>query len=604
MAQNTNVLRALMKQLHIAVPSLSTWDSYTNPVRKSLNQGIIFIDNGTVRCGIDNDIEKLAIELFGVSNLQWQKTLHTDMEKVMYGDMYELLLDQLIHYFSVYHIDENIFAIPVEKIWADINVKPSIDTFTIIRVVNIDTAKEMVKEYLSNIISPKAEDMADIKTLIQFVSINPNQVKSFEIKILIYDTLGIIPNDPVDFIRYAVYKSTGKPVIVKNKETFSAIKHSKINFSRWFIMSNIPLEKFAEVFYRYKMLFLAIKQADNKSSATINKIRRLAKHYHIPAEKNTIQNVSLLCKEGNYSIARKILKNCSMRQLVKIYNFAMADDFNNGEYYRIRNGKGYVKENPSNRNPYLKFIVSSILKDRLVDAFSGKVFYIPENLNYVVPTTEKQFFGVIPYGTFIETNNSGSSVAIYWENDTTRVDLDLHLSSLEGNLGWNTAYRGDGIAYSGDIISASNGAVEGYYFSNHPSIPWTLNITKFSGAAPKNTKFFITNASVPTVANVKDGIIPPIPFTMPEGNMSLGVYYQNKFYFSESDFGGGRIPDRELMKKVSYIALSKMSKMLSLENFIRLGGGIVIHQPEETAISLAPGDITKKTLMDLVDSIN
>lgn len=105
---------------------------------------------------------------------------------------------------------------------------------------------------------------------------------------------------------------------------------------------------------------------------------------------------------------------------------------------------------------------------------SGKTVYIPHNVLYKLPQSEKQFVGNIPFGTKILFNKQPLLVGIHWcnykdDNKEVRTDIDLHLTSEKYNLGWNTSYRkDDDILFTGDNTNAPLplGASEFMYISN------------------------------------------------------------------------------------------------------------------------------------------
>lgn len=99
--------------------------------------------------------------------------------------------------------------------------------------------------------------------------------------------------------------------------------------------------------------------------------------------------------------------------------------------------------------------------DRISTNVKGKYIYIPNNITYAAPTSEKQFNGNIPAGSYIEvpriddlvygvhwTNLPGDgkyqSRGFYGEikpNGEERVDLDLKQMNKNEVFGWDASYR-------------------------------------------------------------------------------------------------------------------------------------------------------------------
>jgi hypothetical protein len=104
-------------------------------------------------------------------------------------------------------------------------------------------------------------------------------------------------------------------------------------------------------------------------------------------------------------------------------------------------------------------------------SLNGKSFYLPSDVKYALPTSEKMFVGNIPTGTKFLGDNL--AVGIYWENEWGATDLDLSAINIDGKVGWNSSYnQNNNLLYSGDITSAPNGAVEYLYAKDN--VPTSL----------------------------------------------------------------------------------------------------------------------------------
>ena len=180
--------------------------------------------------------------------------------------------------------------------------------------------------------------------------------------------------------------------------------------------------------------------------------------------------------------------------------------------HRIRNGKSYVRIMNERTNTYdnrvgLTYeLVYSHLIERLKEKVAGKTIYIPQNVVYAVPTSEKQFNGNIPDGSYLEVPRDSNMVyGVYWKNiakktktishfygeeDTItgyenqeRVDLDLKQMNKSEVFGWDAAYRSStsDILFSSDMTDAQlpNGASELFYVGQnygHGAFLITLNM--------------------------------------------------------------------------------------------------------------------------------
>ena len=72
-------------------------------------------------------------------------------------------------------------------------------------------------------------------------------------------------------------------------------------------------------------------------------------------------------------------------------------------------------------------------------SLNGKSFYLPSDVKYALPTSEKMFVGNIPTGTKFLGDNL--AVGIYWENEWGATDLDLSAINIDGKVGWNSSYN-------------------------------------------------------------------------------------------------------------------------------------------------------------------
>jgi hypothetical protein len=149
--------------------------------------------------------------------------------------------------------------------------------------------------------------------------------------------------------------------------------------------------------------------------------------------------------------------------------------------YRIRNGKSWVKEKEVRKdivNSNYEFILDFLKKNY---SLNDKKFFLPKNVEYALPTSEKMYVGNIPTGT--RFTGKKLAVGMYWENSWGAHDLDLSGLNIGGKVGWNSDYKqGNGhLMYSGDITNAPNGAVEYLYAKDGLREPTLVLNNVYSG---------------------------------------------------------------------------------------------------------------------------
>lgn len=454
-----------MKELKVNKLSLKLFNAVlVNDLEKNID-GDVLVNNdyGFVMSAAGKAAEQDVIDFFKekkVSGADLNKTFHKSWKKVQESDRYELLIHQILHYFTTYGAlaESDYVYIPNEVL--DI---PDLDKLSY-KVVLTLTKDEMVDKSLSLLnsgIALKEETLRDVFSLLKCLDYKftgDENIKNKEALILLADLHKIYPKDPVDVLRYVVFKSTGSTLLIKNKITTGLIKDSDYNPSD--VFNSVGLEKMATIFNRFKSLFLAYK---NTCPKVINKISKLSKKHHQPLVSNPLMEVTVKKLSDN---DLHWLENATVFSLFKALNVCHLrlkdqDVFN----YSVRNGFSYVKrsnkvfdKNVLRHN--FKFILDFLRKKVSV---KNKDIYIPEGVSYGLPTSEKMFVGNIPFGTKISAEKL--AVGVYWENDWGATDLDLSTINVGGKLGWNSNYYDNSrsLTYSGDWTYADDGAVEYFY---------------------------------------------------------------------------------------------------------------------------------------------
>lgn len=520
----------------------------------------------------------------------------------------ELWVDQIIHYFTTYGYEA--LGIKANAWIPSDELKPPEDypnKFRVIQFLSIDECKirftSFLKESLTSIKDEQERYFLETLFETDYYLGDVDDIKSKEVKMIYCKICGIVPNNPEDFLRFLIYLCTNKVTLIKDKETIETIKNCsyKFNAKTYFeLYSNYT--KLAEIFFRYKPIFLAFKKHEG-CAPIINKIRRLADVYHKPQSQVGVKNYSQ-CSESKKAGIRK---NASNRELVKLINYYLNRSNN---LYNIRNGKIWIEEEKT-EGIFPAFDLIPLLKElrnKLHDVYKDNLFLLPKDLTYAIPTTEKQMMGPIPWGSFVKVPQNQVSIGISWENqEDTRVDLDLHARNSLQHIGWNEQYYSyeNDIVYTGDMTDAEHGASEAIGFFNYnKKEPYVFSINKYSG--PKNTKFnfFINEATKEqNPFNKSKQLITPITMSI-ENDMQLGFFRNGCFIFCGGSLSEGRIP-RENRENYLNAFVNKYDNILALnESFIQdvLGGKVIYEIPEEEEyIDLRPEALSKNTLLNLID---
>ncbi|WP_175622821.1 hypothetical protein [Chryseobacterium schmidteae] len=402
------------------------------------------------------------------------KTFHKSWQKIKESSRIELLIEQINHYISTYGSDfQNEIYIPKEIL----NVPDLKLTFKVIKAYTQEEMQEKCLSLLRSGIALKEETIDDLlyilHTELEYDFTGKENIRNKEAVIKIADRYDIYPENSVEFFRYVIYKTTRTTLLIKSNDLIDDIKKSKFNPT--YLFENFGLEKMAEIFNRFKPLFLAYK---NRAPKTINKISKLSKVYHQPLISNPLNNATNILLENS---DLHWLENATPFALFKALSACYSRMYGQNTFvYRIRNGKSWTKRGTATSVNELNYdFILNYLKSKC--NLSEKKFYFPKDVAFGLPTSEKMFVGNIPTGT--RFYGERLAVGIYWEDSWGANDLDLSGLNIAGKIGWNAAYDQDNgqLMYSGDMTSAPNGAVEYLYANKYLNTPTLVMNSVFSG---------------------------------------------------------------------------------------------------------------------------
>ena len=248
------------------------------------------------------------------------------------------------------------------------------------------------------------------------------------------------------------------------------------------------LEKLAAIFNRFKTLFLAYKSICPK---TINRISKLSKKYHVPMVSNPLNMVTSMALTGNDT---HWLENATPFALFKALHACKSRMKDREAFvYKVRNGKSWTTKG-GKQNKVVKQNFDFILKFMKTKFdMTGTKFYLPEDVKFGLPTSEKMYVGNIPTGT--RFYGKKLAVGIYWEDEWGANDLDLSAINIGGKIGWNADYSKGDLSHSGDITSAPNGAVEYLHAGKDLSAPSIVMNNVYSGVHDAGYKIVIGKGS-------------------------------------------------------------------------------------------------------------
>ena len=462
-------------------------------LRKTLKHGFII----SPEVPITNEILNLIIDEYGLSGEQMNRAFHKSWSKVANAPIEQLLLEQMFHYVTTYGFesigvyDKDLVYIPEEELNIpdmDIGKIPLI----VIKGITTDKIKEKVMDMLQSGIALKEDTIDCIMDIIKNIHFSfdgeLDTIKNKEVLCRVCSLMDRVPKNPTEFVRYLVYKTTGNTLLIKSKEVIEDVKTHASEISST-MMYDCGLESLATVFNRFKPIFLALRK-NYELKPSINKIRKLAKKHHKPIPEDLLNNITAKLNKKESISKSEFLDELDKVNVFRKIRLAYALKYRTADVssilYKIRNGKGYAKDfnftMKKQANEICEYVLDSIIND-IRPNVENKIFYIPKNVSYTLPATEKQFTGNLPSGSSVSIDKN-MIFGIHWNNvGDYRVDLDLALISKDGKMGWDGSYRDEGILFSGDITDApkeKGGASELFFINKRVPGKYLLTVNYYN----------------------------------------------------------------------------------------------------------------------------
>lgn len=528
------------------------------------------------------------------------KTFHKTWSTIFKSSREDLLLEQIKHYISTYgsdfqdeiYIPNEILEVPDRKV-----------VFKVIKAYPKEVMTEKCLELLQSGIALKEETINDILSVLvdelSYKFTGNENIKNKEAVIKIADIYGVIPNDTLEFFRYIIFRATGDSLLIKSKDVIEAIKASNYNPAVQF--EKFGLEKLAELFNRFKPLFLAFK---TKCPKSINKLSKLSKVHHKPLVSNPLNYVTsiILNKEDDLHWLDNATPFALFRAISACHSRIQ------GQYafaYRIRNGKSFIKTNKVSGAAWTNYnFLIEYCKNRF--NLKGKKYYLPQNVEYALPTSEKMFVGNIPTGSkfFGET----MAVGVYWENQWGAHDIDLSGLNIGGKIGWNSDYKqgkGD-LMYSGDITDAPNGAVEYLYSKKGLKEPTLVNCNVFSGQGNCEYKIIVgkgDNIDYNFMMNPNNLFLETKCQSVQKQNiLGMLIPEEDKICFVILNFGAGQSRvsgNSEITITATKALFQQWSNPISLREIIISFGGEIVSEIDKSDFNLSLDNLQKDSFINL-----
>lgn len=601
-------------------------------LKETVRRGFVFSPEVVLNYSEKELIKYIEIieEEIGLTPEKLNQTFHKSWGKIKDASMVQLISEQIIHYITTYGFEElgiydkDSVYIPNEKLEI-----PEITEDIKLVVIKGYTKDELKKKILDMCYSGMAfssDTIDDIVSVSGFVNLNNDEIekiKNREVKLRLYIDLQILPKSPVEFLRYVIYQITNKSLLIKNEGTINEIKCKvyqdiSLHFKKY--DEDYGLNKLSEIFYRYKPLFLAMKQAEDMKPI-INKLRRLAKTNHKPMPEDYLNTITCRLKKGEIINTIKIEEELNKVNIFRKIRLACALQYRTNPQksvlYKIRNGKSFAKSFSFHMQTgafeVLSIVLKSITKD-ISKNVKGKKIYIPDNIKYSLPATEKQFTGNYPSGTYISAPKD-MLIGIHWEDiEFHRVDLDLSLIGV-GKIGWDVCYSNSDrtILFSGDLTDAPKpkGATEYMYVEKQEPSSHLVMVNYYNNHKDVQVPFKIIIGEEMVNNLNKDYVIDPnnvlsvVKTKMDKNEIQkvLGLLIVNseecRFYFSESYLGKSSTSSNKFyVENAKEYLYNFYSNMICLNEILEKAGAKLVDTKEDCDIDLS--ELEKDTILNLL----
>lgn len=572
----------------------------------------------------------------GITTEQANAALHKSWKTIQEASIETLVCQQLLHYITTYGFQalgvysaETVY-IPRERLEIP---QLSIDVpLLVIRAMDADDVLEEIIELASSGAALSEAVLQDIMVIVKENSfeLEVGKIQNRELQSRLYEHYNTVPAEPVEYLRYLIFKLTGESLLIKNKNLIEKIKAAN-GLVLDPLLEKAP-DSLASIFLRYKPLFLAMKSISNCQKTFFNQLRKKAVTMHKPLPEDYLNSITSQIKHQNLDLEKleTVLDNATIFRKIRLA-YALQHRLRAGSessiVYKIRNGRGWATEfqwpddlgEPTQKA--LDLVRDSIIRT-LQATVGGMSIFIPPNIRYALPATEKQFTGNLPTGTYV-TVPQDLIVGIHWSNDPGKsIDLDLSAVGVSGKTGWDGDYRSDEnqLLFSGDVTDAPapDGATELFYIKQGITEPKLLmvNFYNYSKDVPVPVKLLVAKES-PEYFGENNVINPAsvvcsaeILITQRQSVLGLiaNVDGENRVYFANVSVGnsisaGPSSPVATHSR--NYLYDSMVNGSLDFKEILEHAGAVVVEEKleersDDGCLDLSPTSLQKSTLISLL----
>ena len=222
--------RVLMDMFHIVDNDYVNYvmgevDCPMTSVVDCATSGFVFVKDNEPVC-VPEITYNLACTLFE-TNKSFNQTFHKSFDKVAHADINQLVIQQLVHYFSTYGLEAlggNAHPwIPTEELDMPVGMPAKLVVIEMTDAINI---MNIVTSFFKKVKQPNYK-ITDAFNLLfeEYVNCFPDDLTSFELQVIACEKMGVVPSNPVSVLRYIIYRLEGKTLIVNSPREAKMIKN-------------------------------------------------------------------------------------------------------------------------------------------------------------------------------------------------------------------------------------------------------------------------------------------------------------------------------------------------------------------------------------------
>jgi hypothetical protein len=513
----------------------------------------------------------------------------------LYRSDAERLMDQLLHYITSYYGNE--LGVPV-YVPNENPAELAFSSFKTLKIYTKEDISEKVIKMVSSGIALSEETIGELFSIIKDmdIKIDLSVVKNKEFLMHFHKKNGTVPSDANEFIRFLVFLSIGKTTLIKDKATMKELKASDVDISKQ--ISKFGLEKLATIYRRHKKVLLCLKNKNN--APLINKVARLSETHKQPYKPAFVETI-LSDRSSVNKLPEMLDKMTNFKKIALMQAIAVRMNEGNIRPFIIRNGKIWVKEEKA-PNYYWYEKIAKMIYESFIDSLSDKACEIVMNddIELALPTSEKNFIGNIPYGSYIDFEGKSGVIGINWRGEDGAQDLDLSIIDMNGGkIGWNSECNRNGVFFSGDMTRANPEATELITAADFPR--GIVKVSLYNGEINSKLKFFFANEKI---AKLKenymvnpDNILCQTELKMDSKEVSLGIVEGTKFVFANVRTGNKIVSDKNITTNFSDYWFNNSRSFVSLREVLQDAGFTFV---KETDNGIDLRNIDKSTLINLL----